>query len=35
MIDLGAWASEEYRVTVKGGDDDTDADSAETKGGAT
>jgi endogenous inhibitor of DNA gyrase (YacG/DUF329 family) len=25
MIDLGAWASEEYRVAVKGGDDDADA----------
>jgi endogenous inhibitor of DNA gyrase (YacG/DUF329 family) len=34
MIDLGAWASEEYRVVVKGGDDDTDADSVATKGGA-
>ena len=35
MIDLGAWASEKYRVAVKDGDEDTDADSAETKGGAT
>ncbi len=34
MIDLGAWASEEYRVAVKGEDDDTDADSAGRKGGA-
>jgi endogenous inhibitor of DNA gyrase (YacG/DUF329 family) len=34
MIDLGAWASEEYRVAVKDGDDDTDADSAEPKGRA-
>jgi uncharacterized protein len=34
MIDLGAWASEEYRVAVKGEIDDTDADSAGTKGGA-
>ena len=33
MIDLGAWASEEYRVTVKGGNDDADEDSAEPKGG--
>ena len=34
MIDLGAWASEEYRVAVKGDADDTDADPAGTKGGA-
>jgi endogenous inhibitor of DNA gyrase (YacG/DUF329 family) len=34
MIDLGAWASEEYRVAVKGEIDDTDAGSAGTKGGA-
>lgn len=34
MIDLGAWASEEYRVAVKGETDDTNADSAGTKGGA-
>jgi endogenous inhibitor of DNA gyrase (YacG/DUF329 family) len=25
MIDLGAWASEEYRVAVKGNDEDPDA----------
>jgi endogenous inhibitor of DNA gyrase (YacG/DUF329 family) len=25
MIDLGAWASEEYRVAVKGKDEDPDA----------
>ncbi len=31
MIDLGAWASEEYRVALKGEDDDTDAGSAEPK----
>ena len=29
MIDLGAWASEEYRVAVKGGDDDADAQPSE------
>ncbi len=34
MIDLGAWASEEYRVAVKGEADDTDANSAGTKGDA-
>lgn len=34
MIDLGAWASEEYRVAVEGETDDMDADSAGTKGGA-
>ena len=28
MIDLGAWASEEYRVAVKGDDEDTDVKSA-------
>jgi uncharacterized protein len=28
MIDLGAWASEEYRVAVKGNDEDPDARSA-------
>jgi endogenous inhibitor of DNA gyrase (YacG/DUF329 family) len=28
MIDLGAWASEEYRVAVKDKDEDTDARSA-------
>jgi len=27
MIDLGAWANEEYRVAVKGGDEDADATS--------
>ncbi len=31
MIDLGAWASEEYRVAVKGEDEETDSDSAESK----
>jgi endogenous inhibitor of DNA gyrase (YacG/DUF329 family) len=31
MIDLGAWASEQYRVAVKGGDDDTEAGSAESE----
>jgi len=25
MIDLGAWASEDYRVAVKGGEEDADA----------
>ena len=30
MIDLGAWASEEYRVAVKG-DDDTNPEPAEPK----
>ncbi len=28
MIDLGAWASEEYRVAVKGKDEDPDERSA-------
>jgi endogenous inhibitor of DNA gyrase (YacG/DUF329 family) len=28
MIDLGAWASEEYRVAVKGEEEDPDARSA-------
>lgn len=28
MIDLGAWASEEYRVAVKGNAEDPDARSA-------
>ena len=31
MIDLGAWASEEYRVAVKGEDEDPDAKSAESE----
>lgn len=31
LIDLGAWASEEYRVAVKGADEDADAGSAESK----
>jgi endogenous inhibitor of DNA gyrase (YacG/DUF329 family) len=31
MIDLGAWASEEYRVAVKGQDDDPDARSPESE----
>ncbi|MBE0624926.1 MAG: DNA gyrase inhibitor YacG [Burkholderiales bacterium] len=29
MIDLGAWASEQYRVAVKGGEDDADDGPAE------
>ncbi|TAK72187.1 MAG: DNA gyrase inhibitor YacG [Betaproteobacteria bacterium] len=29
MIDLGAWANEEYRVAVKGKDDEPDGQSAE------
>ncbi len=29
MIDLGAWANEEYRVAVKGDDDAADAGSEE------
>jgi len=31
LIDLGAWASEEYRVAVQGKDDDEDARPAATK----
>ena len=31
MIDLGAWASEEYRVAVKGKDEELDARSAGTE----
>jgi endogenous inhibitor of DNA gyrase (YacG/DUF329 family) len=31
MIDLGAWASEEYRVEAKGEDEDPDAKSAESE----
>jgi endogenous inhibitor of DNA gyrase (YacG/DUF329 family) len=31
MIDLGAWAREEYRVAVKGEDRDADASSAESE----
>jgi len=31
MIDLGAWASEEYRVAVEGGEEDADAGSDESK----
>lgn len=31
MIDLGAWANEQYRVVVKGGDDDAEAGSAESE----
>ncbi len=31
MIDLGAWASEEYRVAVKGEDKDSDAKSAKSE----
>lgn len=34
MIDLGAWASEEYRVVVKGKDEDADARSPESESGA-
>jgi endogenous inhibitor of DNA gyrase (YacG/DUF329 family) len=33
MIDLGAWASEEYRVGVKGDDEDQGAGSAGTEHG--
>lgn len=31
MIDLGAWANEEYRVAVKREDEDPDARSAESE----
>jgi endogenous inhibitor of DNA gyrase (YacG/DUF329 family) len=31
MIDLGAWANEEYRVAVKSNDEDPDARSAGTE----
>ena len=31
MIDLGAWANEEYRVAVKGEDEEADSGSAESK----
>jgi endogenous inhibitor of DNA gyrase (YacG/DUF329 family) len=31
MIDLGAWANEEYRVAVKGEDEETDPGSAESQ----
>ena len=34
MIDLGAWASEEYRVAVKGDDEGTEVKSAESEGDA-
>ena len=34
-IDLGAWASEEYRVAVKSSDEDPDARSPEPESGAT
>jgi endogenous inhibitor of DNA gyrase (YacG/DUF329 family) len=34
MIDLGAWANEEYRVAVKGEDEETDSGSAEPKSAA-
>jgi len=34
MIDLGAWASEEYRVAVKGKDEDPDPKSTESDSGA-
>jgi len=29
MIDLGAWASEQYRLAVKSGDDDAEGGSTE------
>lgn len=35
MIDLGAWASEQYRVPVNGEVEDTDAGPAPTGSGAT
>ncbi len=35
MIDLGAWASEEYRVAVKGKDEDPDGRSPDTESGGT
>lgn len=35
MIDLGAWASEEYRVEVKDKDEDQDARSAAPENDAT
>jgi endogenous inhibitor of DNA gyrase (YacG/DUF329 family) len=31
MIDLGAWASEEYRVAVKGAEEEQDASPAAPK----
>lgn len=31
MIDLGAWANEEYRVAAKGEDEETDSSTAESK----
>jgi uncharacterized protein len=34
MIDLGAWANEEYRVAVKGSGDDADTASPEPETGA-
>ena len=34
MIDLGAWASEEYRVAVKSKDEDPDARSPESESDA-
>ncbi len=35
MIDLGAWASENYRVPVEGEDEDTDAGPVQPGRGAT
>jgi len=34
MIDLGAWANEEYRVAIKGADEEADSGSAESKSSA-
>ncbi len=34
MIDLGAWAGEEYRVAVKGDNEDLEVKSAESEGDA-
>ena len=31
MLDLGAWANEEYRVAVKGEDEEADSGSAQSK----
>ena len=33
MIDLGAWASEEYRVAVQGEAEDADAEPGSTQSG--
>jgi hypothetical protein len=34
MIDLGAWANEDYRVALKGEDDDANTGSADAERGA-